>query len=119
MGCDQKENVKEENDAIDIYEKASEEKISEPNYQFKNGAAVNNNTDDHAFYYDNSIINLGINGDDDYESVISKLGTPYYDNPEPTPSSVVYLIRYKTYVEIFFDKETGKVSYISCFQEEC
>ena len=60
---------------------------------------------------------LGVNGNDDYKSVIDKLGTPYYDDPNSNPPSVVYLVRYQTYVKIFFNINTGKVAYISCFQE--
>lgn len=108
--CNQKEN-QENNDAIEISEKDSAERMSELNYQIKNSTA------DHAFYYDDVIVYLDINEDDDYESVISKLGTPYYDNSESSPPSVVYLRMHKTYAEIFFNKETGKVSYISCFKE--
>lgn len=113
-------------DAVDIYEKDSEERMSEHYYQLKNGVSIritgNQVISVGTFYYDDSIEHpapslFGINGDDDYESVISKLGTPYYDDPESTPPSVVYLVRYMTYVKIFFDSETGKVSYISCFQE--
>ncbi|WP_313344108.1 hypothetical protein [Sedimentibacter sp.] len=110
LGCNQKEN-QENNDAIEISEKDSAERMSEQNYQFKNSTA------DHVFYYDDVIVYLDINEDDDYESVISKLGTPYYDNSESSPPSVVYLRMYKTYAEIFFNEETGKVSYISCFKE--
>jgi len=115
-----------DNGAVDIYEQDSEERMSEHYYQFKNGVGVNINnnqvTSVGTFYYDDSIefpvpTLFGINGDDDYESVISKLGTPYNDDPESTSPSVVYLVRYMTYVKIFFNSETGKVSYISCFQE--
>lgn len=110
FGCNQKEN-QENNDAIEISEKDSEEKMDEQRYQLKNGTA------DHAFYYDDVIVYLDINEDDDYESVISKLGTPYYDNSKSSTPSVVYLRMHKTYAEIFFNEETGKVSYISCFKE--
>jgi len=112
-------------DAVDIYEQNSEERMSEHYYQLKNGVTVSISNDQifsvGTFYYDDSLEYpvpslLGINGDDDYKSVINKLGEPYYDDPNSIPPSVVYLVRYLTYVKIFFDSETGKVSYISCFQ---
>ena len=111
FGCNQKESVQENNDEIKISEKDSEERMSEQNYQFKNSTA------EHAFYHEDIIVYLDINEDDDYESVISKLGTPYYDNSESSSPSVVYLRMYKTYAEIFFNEETGKVSYVSFFKE--
>ncbi len=111
MGCNQKESKQKDNGAANIYDKVSAEKMSEPNYQPDSSAA------NHAFYYDDVIVYLGIDENDNYESVINKLGTPYYDNKEPAPSSVVYLKGYKTYVEVFFNEKTGKVSYISCIQE--
>lgn len=115
-----------EDEVIEIYEEDSEERMSEHYYQFKNGIGVNINnnqvTSVGTFYYDDSIefpvpTLLGINGDDDYESVISKLGTPFNDDKESTPPSLVYFVRYMTYVKIFFDSETGKVSYMGCFQQ--
>lgn len=113
-------------DAVEIYEQNPEERMSEHYYQFKNGVTVNISYDQvisvGTFYYDDSLeypvpTLLGINGEDDYESVISKLGTPYYDDPDSSPPSVVYSVQDRTYIKIFFDSETGKVAYISCFNE--
>lgn len=114
-----------DNEAVDIYEQNSVERMCEHYYQLKNGVAVNISNDQiisvGTFYYDDSLEYttpslLGINGNDDYKSVIDKLGEPYYDDPNSTPPSVVYLVRYQTYVKIFFNNNTGKVAYISCFQ---
>ncbi len=118
MGCSKKESVQEDNDAVEFYEKNSLGRIDDSNYQFKDDSAINDTNDDHVvtaelFYDADAIVYLGINSDDDYESVIRKLGLPYYDNPKFSPPSVVYLLRYnKTYAEIFFNEKTGKVSYI-------
>lgn len=115
-----------DNEAVDIYEQNSEERMSEHYYQLKNGVGVNISYGHIAsvgtFYNDDSLEYmvpslLGINGNDDYKSVIDKLGEPYNDDPNSTPPSVVYLVRYQTYVKIFFDSNTGKVMYISCFQQ--
>lgn len=115
-----------DDDSVDIYEENSVERMSEHYYQLKNGVSFNINYDHitsvGTFYYDESLEYtvpslLGVNGDDDYKSVIDKLGEPHYNDPDSDPPSVVYLVRYQTYVKIFFDINTGKVSYISCFQE--
>jgi len=115
-----------DDDAVEIYEQNSEERMSEHYYQLKNGVTVNINYDHitsvGTFYYDDSIKYmipsiLGVNGNDDYKSVIDKLGEPYNDDPNSTPPSVIYLVCYQTYIKIFFDINTGKVAYISCFQE--
>lgn len=111
--------------AVDIYEQDLEKRMSEHYYQLKNGVGVNISydyvTSVETFYHDDSLEYtmpsiLGVNGNDDYKSVIDKLGTPYYDDPNSNPPSVVYLVRYQTYVKIFFDIDTGRVAYISCFQ---
>jgi len=100
--------------------------MSEHYYQLKNGVGVNINNNYvisvGTYYYDESIEYatpslLGITGDDNYESVINKLGKPYYDDKESSSLSVVYLVQYEKYVKIFFDSDTSKVSYITCFQE--
>lgn len=115
-----------DDEAVDIYEQDPEKWMSEHYYQLKNGVGLNISYDHiisvGTFYHDDSLKYpvpslLGINGSDDYESVIDKLGEPYNDDPNSTPPSVVYLVRYQTYVKIFFDINTGKVAYISCFQE--
>lgn len=113
-------------DAIDIYEQNSEERMNEHYYQFKNGVDVNIShghvISAGTYYYDDSLrypvpTILGINGEDDYESVVRKLGTPYYDDPYSNPPSIIYSVSDNTYIKMFFDSETRKVSYADCFKE--
>lgn len=112
MGCSQEKSVQNDNVEIDSHEENSAEEMAEQDNQLENDTSV------HAFYYDDAILYLGINEDDGYESVISKLRRPYHKNSESTPLSLVCLLYRKTYAEIFFNEETGKVSYISYFKEE-
>lgn len=101
IACNQKESMQDDNDKAEIYSDEEENGIG-----------------DHAFYYyEDFISHLGINRDDDYESVISKLGAPYYENTESIQPSVAYLVKDRIYVVIFFNEETGNVFYISSFKE--
>ncbi len=112
MGCSQEKSVQNDNVIIDSYEKNTAEEMAEQDNQIESDAGM------HAFYYADAILCLGINKDDGYESVISKLRRPYHENSESTPPSLVCLLENKTYAEIFFNGETGKVSYISYYKEE-
>jgi hypothetical protein len=66
----------------------------------------------------------GVGGEDTYHDAVAALGEPYYEGPESIGAdgkelyTAVFYAGHFRYMKVYFDYETGYVSYIACFYAE-
>lgn len=108
-----------DSESVLLYEKDNAERMCDDYYQLKNGVEIqirNNVVTSVGAYYDGIETEhkptlMGIDNSYDKNAVKATLGQPYSEDE----NSLVYNPRYETYIKYFFDADTQKVVYSSCF----